>query len=229
MFRKRKASSNRGATIVAKNIDASMAAVNVTNPPLQSAVDAALADNYWRSLRYFSVYRLIIGAVFLIAFLVSGGGSLTSENPVFFLWADAAYMALALVFLIAVWRIRRVFNLQLSLQVVCDVIFLATLMYASGGANGGIAFMLVVAVAGAALVGKGRLTLFFAALATLAVLVEQFVRSLTFGASSDDFFNTGLICIGFFATALIVRMLSKRVVANEELAQQRGIELADQV
>ncbi|MDR2000473.1 MAG: PAS domain-containing protein, partial [Zoogloeaceae bacterium] len=40
---------------------------------------------------------------------------------------------------------------------------------------------------------------------------------------------TGLICIGFFATALIVRMLSKRVVANEELAQQRGIELADQV
>jgi two-component system sensor histidine kinase PilS (NtrC family) len=195
-----------------------------------TSADSALTESYWRSLQYFSVYRLVAGAVFLIAFLLSGGGAnLASQNPALFLWVDSAYLVVAFAFLLTFRRANWAFNLQLSVQVACDVAFLTVLMYASGGAKSGIAFMLVVVVAGAALVGQGRLTLFFAALATLAVLIEQTVRSFQFKAEADDFFRTGLISIGFFATALIARMLAGRVVANENLARQRGIELADQV
>jgi two-component system sensor histidine kinase PilS (NtrC family) len=199
---------------------------------LVAGIDAGsgLADSYWRSLQYFSIYRLVAAAVFLLAFLMMGGGSnLASQNPTLFLWADSAYMVVAFGFLLTLRRFSWAFNLQLSVQVACDVAFLTILMYASGGAKSGIAVMLVVVVAGAALVGQGRLTLFFAALATLAILIEQTVRLLQFDAAAEDFFRIGLISIGFFATALIARLLAGRVVANENLARQRGIELADQV
>ena len=192
--------------------------------------DEGIPDSFWRSLRYFSIYRLVVAAVFLITFLISGGKmNLASQSPTLFLWTDSAYLVISFAFLLTLQHFERAFNLQLSIQVACDVAFLAVLMYASGGARSGVAFMLVVVVAGAGLVGQGRLTLFYAALATLAVLIEQTVRSLSFNAEADDFFRTGLTSIGFFATAIIARLLARRVVANENLARQRGVELADQV
>jgi two-component system, NtrC family, sensor histidine kinase PilS len=220
------------STTVVKNIGSLIRVPSVADLVLVSgsSVEDGIADSYWRSLRYFSVYRLVVAAVFLVAFLITGGKSnLASQDATLFLWADSAYLVLAAGFLLALQRLERAFNLQLSLQVACDVVILTLLMYASGGTGSGVAFMLVVVVAAAGLVGQGRLTLFYAALATLAVLLEQVLRSLQSSTGTEDFSRTGLTCIGFFATALISRFLARRVVANEDLARQRGIELAEQV
>ena len=124
---------------------------------------------------------------------------------------------------------KRGFNLHLTLQVATDILALTLLMFASGGAKSGMAFMLLVVLAGAGLVGQGRLTLFYAALATLAVLLEQAYRVLQFGGNPEDFIRTGITSVGFFATAITARLLARRVVANEELARRRGIELAEQM
>jgi len=189
-----------------------------------------VSETFWRSLRYFSVYRLVVAAVFLAAFLLTGSSAnLASQNPDLFLWVNSVYLGAAILALVSLSHVERAFNLQLSVQVAGDILALTLLMYASGGAKSGIAFMLVVVVAGAGLVGQGRLTIFYAALATVAVLLEQWFRLLRFNAEGDDFFRTGLTSIGFFATALIARLLARRVVANENLARQRGIALADQV
>ena len=197
----------------------------------RTAADSAIADSYWKSLRYFSVYRMIAAMVFLVAFLAMGGQptGIANQNPTLFLWTDLLYVAAAFAFLFALQEFRTQFNLQLTVQVVSDVIFLTVLMYASGGAKSGIAVMLLVAVAGAALVGQGRLTLLFAAIATMAVLVEQGLRVMQFNANADDFLGVALTSVGFFATAIIAQLLARKVVANENLARQRGIELADQV
>lgn len=217
------------ATIVAKSIGSSTPVSGVAEF-LSASADAGITESHWQSLRYFSVYRLVAAAVFLMAFLMTGGtANLASQNPVVFLWMDSGYLVVAFGFLLIQQRYERRFNLQLSIQVACDVLFLTVLMYASGGAKSGFAIMLVVVVAGAALVGHGRLTLFFASLATLAVLIEQATRLLRFGAEADDFIQTGFISIGFFATATIARGLAQKVVTNERLARQRGIELADQI
>lgn len=189
-----------------------------------------VAESFWRSLRFFSLYRLVVAAVFMVGSLLTGGSAnLGSQNPWLFLWIDGLYLALSIAILFVLHRFRRAFDAQLSVQVSIDVLALMLLMYASGGAKSGIAFMLVVVVAGAGLVGQGRLTLFYAALATLAVLIEQVARMLKFGAEGEDFVRTGLTSIGFFATAVISQLLARRVVANENLARQRGAELADQV
>ena len=187
-------------------------------------------DSFWRSLHFFNLYRLGVATVFVCAILIySGSLSFGSQNPAMFATVSSAYLALALLFYVALQLFKRGFNLHLTLQVATDILALTLLMFASGGANSGISFMLLVVLAGAGLVGQGRLTLFFAALATLAVLLEQGYRVLQFGGNPEDFIRTGITSIGFFATAITARLLARRVVANEELARRRGIELADQM
>lgn len=190
---------------------------------------AVPSDSQWRSLQYFGLYRLVVAAVFVVAFKLSAGGiNLGSQDADLFEYCSYFYLLAAYGVLFALRRMRRAFDLQLSLQVVMDILALTLLMYASGGAKSGIAVMLMVAVAGAGLVGQGQLTLFYAALATLAVMLEQGYRILHFSGEGEDFFRTGLISLGFFAIAVTAQMLARRVVANEGLARQRGIELADQ-
>jgi two-component system sensor histidine kinase PilS (NtrC family) len=186
--------------------------------------------SYWRSLQYFSLYRLVIAAFFVVAFnLLGGTTTLGSQSAGQFDLIGYAYLLAAYGFLLFVRRVRRAFDFQLSVQVGTDILALTLLMYASGGAKSGIAVMLVVAVAGAGLVGQGRLTLLYASLATLAVLLEHAYRVLHFSAETEGFFRVGLISIGFFATAITAQLLARRVVANESLARRRGVELANQL
>jgi len=103
------------------------------------------------------------------------------------------------------------------------------MMFASGGQKSGIAVLLLVVVAAAGLVGQGRMTLFYAALASVAMLLEEGWRALTLESDPGDFVRTGIISIAFFGTAIIAQLLARRLVANETLARERGRELNDQL
>lgn len=184
----------------------------------------------WTSLHYFNIYRLIVASVFVLAIFIyprtSGFGS---EHLRLFVWTSIGYWLLAAFFYGALKKLRMGFNRLLSLQVMGDVLAITLMMHASGGSRSGLAVMLLVVLAGAGLVGQGRLTLFYAALATVAVLFEQSWRVLDSGADFADLVQTGILCIGFFATAVSARLLARRVIANEDLARQRGIDLANQL
>jgi two-component system sensor histidine kinase PilS (NtrC family) len=187
-------------------------------------------DPFWRSLRFFTIYRLSIAALFLVAAAAFGDTiSLGTQDARLFGRVAAVYLLLAVGFLVVLLRRPRRFNLQLSVQVAVDVAALTLMMFASGGQKSGIAMLLLVVVAGAALVGQGRMTLFYAALASVAMLLEESWRALAMEADPADFVRTGIICIAFFATAIIARLLAQRVVANETLARERGRELNDQL
>lgn len=187
-------------------------------------------EQFWRSLRYFSYYRLVVASLFFTSIKFFGGDlTVGSQSPKLFLWISTTYLVVAAVALIAQTRWRRAFNMQLTLQVTADIALLTILLYASGGVKSGIAMMLLVVLVGAGLVGQGRLVLFYAALATVSLLSEQSYRVLQHGGELGDFFRTGLTSIGFFGSAIAARLLARRVVANEELARKRGVELADQM
>jgi two-component system sensor histidine kinase PilS (NtrC family) len=196
----------------------------------RGALPAEVADSFWTSLHYFALYRLVVAAVFVSAYLLTGGSAnIGAEHGRLFLGVAFAYLAASFVFLFVLRRTRRGFNGQLSLQVLVDVVALVALMYASGGSRSGIAVMLVVVVAGAGLVGQGRLTLFYAALATIGVLGEQLLRMVGLQADGESLVRAGLLSTGFFATAIIARLLARKAVANEALARQRGAELEGQI
>jgi len=204
--------------------------VAMTTPSLFRGSQRERPQSVWTSLHYFNIYRLIVASVFLFALLFSPRtiGS-ASQNLFLSAWTSLIYWLLALFFILAPKRLKFYFNFFLLLQVATDITALTLIMYASGGGRSGLDIMLLVVLAGAGLVGQGRLTLFFAALATLAVLIEQSVRTLNFGDDATDFVQTGFICIGFFATSITARVLARRLLANEQLAYQRGVDLANQL
>jgi two-component system sensor histidine kinase PilS (NtrC family) len=196
----------------------------------EAAPDEHAPESLWRSLGYFNLFRLTAATVFLIASAVyRDTNSLFAFDQRLFLVTDVLYWLAAIAFVITHrWRWLR-FDWLLTLQVTVDILALTLLLHASGGQRGGIAIMIVVVLAGAGLVGRGRLTMFYAAMATMAVLTEQSYRTLRFGAELGEFIAVGTMSIAFFATAISAWLLAQRVLANEALARQRGIDLNNQM
>jgi len=187
------------------------------------AVDAADRARR-RALRYLNVFRLILGGLFLVAGEALGLGS---ESPRLYLVAVVGYLAavLSLGFPDAVRRLG--FERVVTLLALADIVALAAIMWVSGGYRSGMPVLMMVMLAGAGLIGEGRMVMFSAALATLAVLVENASR-LFGGGQSVEFLQVGIFCAGFFGIAAIARLLALRAQANAALAAERGVALAKQ-
>jgi two-component system sensor histidine kinase PilS (NtrC family) len=198
------------------------------SPAAGLALDS-VAESFWVSLRYFNGYRLVIGALFLTSALLPGDMlGFGRSNPRLFIAASVGYLIAAAVFHLLL-RFRRNFDAQLTAHVCADVLVTMLLVYASGGFRSGLAVMLLISIAGASLVSRGRHLLLYAALASIGVLTEQAVWVFAHGDSSSGFLPPALISIGYFATALVTNQLAQRVIANERVARQRGIDLETQL
>ena len=187
-------------------------------------------DSFWKSLTYFSLYRFCISGLLFASSLLQPF-ALSMLNPgrePFHLAVSGFYLSATILSLLVLRFYRRRFNLQLTAQVVVDVLVLTLLIHSGDGLRSGLGAMLLVTLAGAGLVGQGRLVLFYAAMATLAILLEQSYRALQLDIEMVDFFQAGLFSAGFFGVAVSARLLARRVITNEELARQRGVELRNQ-
>ncbi|MDP3537701.1 MAG: HAMP domain-containing sensor histidine kinase [Azonexus sp.] len=185
----------------------------------------------WRSFQYFNLYRLVLAGLFFLAILFPHDWT-TRLN----LLPTPALLALTTCYTVAViagllisthWQNR--FNLQLSSQMLVDTIVVSLLMYVAGGVSSGLGVLLLVSLAAASLVGRGRLVLFYAALSTLAVLLTQIYGVLYKDFDQASVVQAGFISAGFFATAILARLLGQRAMVNEDLARRRGVELDNQI
>jgi len=201
---------------------------------MQARVDlgaGGYSEAHWKSLRYFNLYRFVIsGLLFASSVLHPSPFSIFSPDPgLFHLAVTSLYLIATTFTLFGVHHYRQRFNMQLGIYVFTDVLVMTLLMHTSGGLRSGLGAMLLVTLAGAGLVGQGRLVLLYAAVATLAVLLEQSYRTLAYDFDAAGFFQAGVFCAGFFAVAISARLLARRVIANEELARQRGVDLQNQM
>jgi two-component system sensor histidine kinase PilS (NtrC family) len=191
---------------------------------------AAVPESFWVSLRYFNAYRIAIAALFFVSVLAySDLLSLGSQSVRLFAATSAVYLGAAIIYQVALTRVPRNFDTQLTVHVCTDVAATAVLMFASGGFRSGLAVMLLISIAAASLVSRGRQLLLYATLATIGVLVEQAVEVVVHGDPIGGFVPPALISIGYFATAFITNQLAQRVITNERVARQRGIDLANQL
>jgi two-component system sensor histidine kinase PilS (NtrC family) len=99
-------------------------------------------------------------------------------------------------------------------------------MFASGGISSGLGLLLLSGLAAAGLISRGRLTLFYAALASIAVLLEHTTQVLFYYGQTTQYVQAGLLSIGYFTTAWVAHTLARYLVATEQLAAQREIDLA---
>jgi two-component system sensor histidine kinase PilS (NtrC family) len=126
-------------------------------------------------------------------------------------------------------NLHDLFNVQLSAHLALDIVAITLLMYASGGIRSGLGVMLLIAITGAALVAPRRLAILYAALAAIALLLEQTYWMLRFDAPEVNYLQPALLAIGGFAGAGMVSWLAQRVAANESLARERGRALETQL
>jgi two-component system sensor histidine kinase PilS (NtrC family) len=184
------------------------------------------SDSYWRSLFLFNGYRFIV-ALLLLSVTAIFGRQLTFGSLDFelFVYAAAAYVMFSLVCFLVIAS-RRLFHVQLGVQVGADVVFIAILVYASGGISSGLGLLLLSGLAAAGLISRGRLTLFYAALASIAVLLEHTLQVLFHNGQTTQYVQAGLLSIGYFTTAWVAHTLAKYLVATEQLVAQREIDLA---
>ncbi len=185
----------------------------------------------WRSFSYFNGYRLLLGGFFALMLLfpaewVTRYGLLPSSGLLAVLLAYIAVVSAGLV-LSRYWQQH--FNAQLSAQVVLDVLLISVLMYVAGGVGSGLGLILLISLAAASLVGRGRLVLFYAALATFAALLTQSFGILRGVFDPASIVQAGFISAAYFATAILARLLGQRVMVNEDLARRRGVALENQI
>ena len=184
-------------------------------------------DSYWRSLFFFNGYRIVV-ALLLFGVTQIFGDRLAfgSADLNLFVYVSAAYVTLSgLCFLAIAWRHH--FHLQLGIQVSADILIIVVLMFASGGISSGLGLLLLSGLAAAGLISRGRLTLFYAALASIAVLLEQTVQVLFHFGPTTQYVQAGLLSIGYFTTAWVAHRLADYLVATEQIAAQREVDLAN--
>ena len=185
-------------------------------------------DKYWRPLFYLNIYRLTIAGLLLLSWAVMQKNPSWAEyNTSLFLIAASGYLLSGSTF-VAMTKIRKPrFNRQLTVGVISDIAFITSIMYASGGVRSGFGLLLVIAITAASLVSQGRLAIFYAALATIAILLEQTWQLLTWEEPYQDYTHAVMLSLSFFATAWLAHSLAQRSQESEALASQRGIDLAN--
>ncbi|MGZ8228142.1 MAG: sensor histidine kinase [Burkholderiales bacterium] len=192
-----------------------------------TSADPRASNALWRSLYYFNIYR-VSAALLLLVTAAAWSSTLQfgSRDYALFFLVTAAQCLFGLFCFILI-RIRWRFDAQLTLQVFADIAATSLLTYASHGITSGLGLLLLTTLAAAGLVARGRLTLFYAALASISVLLEHTYEVLRFDAPVALFAQAGLLAAAYFAIAWLAHALAKYAVASEELAAQREIDLAN--
>ena len=188
------------------------------------ALSAATRETFWRSLQTLNGTRVVIALVLLVYLSVDQAGHGARGADPLYGRVCVAYLLLALGFALTTLYVRRRFLLQLMAQIVCDLALISLLYLAAGGARSGLAILYLFPLAGVAILAPLLLALFCAALVTLFVLGESIYRTLLLDGETA-LLQAGLYCAAFFAAVLVVNRMAARLIGQEELALQRGVEI----
>lgn len=181
---------------------------------------------YWRPLYFFNLYRVMLGS-FLVFLAGTFGTSLSlgNRNWELFFATSLLYTALAALSLVPIKLRRPRFNWQLALLVGVDIVALSVLSYTSGGIQSSLGLLLLVSLAAAGMISRGRITLFFAALGSIATLLEHSYAVAYANADVAQYMQVGLLCMSYFAVAWMAHTLAKYAMDSQQLAQRRGHDL----
>ena len=197
--------------------------------PITSTLEIPFSPASWQALRILTFYRAILaGLLTVLYFALQDSNPFNAQDHQLFTVTLATY----LVFAIAAGFSTRLhwpgYQFQALIQILTDIAAIALLMHAAGGATSALGVLLVIAVAAGALILPGRPAYLFASVATLILLFETGLASLSLEkAGAGDITRAGLLGLVLFAAAGLAHVLAIRIRDSEALAQQRGIDLAN--
>ncbi|MFD2113127.1 sensor histidine kinase [Thiorhodococcus fuscus] len=203
------------------------------SPPLETDKNRAEAPQparypNWAALRWLFLFRLIVLIGLILDFSPRNQGASPLQPDTQWAWNIlVAYAILVLLSGLGLSVRRPRPASQVEIVVFTDILVFTLLMHAGGGISSGLGILLAVAVAAGSLLLEGRLSLLFAALASISVITQQIYALLADTGQSISFTHAGLLGLLFFAVALLAHLLYRRVRSAEELAARRQVDLDD--
>ena len=179
-----------------------------------------------RILRLYNLYRVAIGII-LVLLVSSDLDRELLDLAHAELFQAGSWLYLALNALIALLIRSPKHPAQVFSLALVDIILLSALFYSAGGTPSGIGTLLIVSVAIANILLRGRIGLLIAAMAAIGLIYLTFYLSLNRPAASAQFVQAGAFGALCFAAALFVQGLTRRVQASEVLAAQRAADVAN--
>lgn len=180
--------------------------------------------NPYYLLRVYTYYRALLGSLLLLLF--QNDIALTvlgSEKPELFFYTASCYTLLNIVTLLVMWRVKtlpsqgRLFSL-----LGADIIAIGLMIYSSGGISNGLAYLMLVAVAAAGTLLKGRLVLFYAACACLIVIGESFLRFFSDQLDTHTLFSAASLSSLIFIIAIIFQHLTRKIISSAKDAEKQA-------
>ncbi len=141
--------------------------------PNSGTPEATLSEQFWHSLFYFNVYRIMVVVVIILITWMVLDPVLGSHNPKLFFYAALIYLfCTGISMLLVLIRLPR-FNWQIAIQICSDVMFITILVHFSGGIlQSGLGLLLLASLAAAGLISRGKLVLFYASIASIGILLN---------------------------------------------------------
>lgn len=195
------------------------------SPPSQDQLQDILT---WRPLRLLNYYRLFLSVIFLLFFIIGFTGQILGvQQPSLFFWACLLYASISLSFIYATYTRSPEFKSQVGIQAIVDIISITILMHASGGIESGMGMLLIVNVTASSIFLSKQKAYFVAALASIAVLSEQYYSNAFIFTEIINYPKAGILGLLLFSSAIIASTISTRSRESQVLASQTTAELAD--
>lgn len=177
----------------------------------------------WYALRLLNHFRLFLLTLFTVTFyLAEGFEVLGSRDPAVYRYTLLIWGVLAAGFYTAIKLQRPNLEIQLNLQVYCDIVCIIALMYASGGVQSYIGVLLLLHIALIANFMRPRYVLLFAAITTAFAFAEELFASFVAGRSVAQLTETAMLGITLFGVAIITSLLlHRRPESDSPIAIQR--------
>jgi two-component system sensor histidine kinase PilS (NtrC family) len=189
---------------------------------------AAGDETAWRTLVIFTAYRVVLALALSGAYAFYNAiFQLGTQQPGIAVPILVAYVVFSALLVVPALLREPGIPAQVTGAVFIDVLAIMALMHTSGGIRSGLGVSLLITLAAAGLITRGRLAFFHAAVAALALLFEQAFQVWRFDAPPSDFVQSGLTSMALFATAGLGWTLARYARTSETIAQQRTIDLAN--
>jgi two-component system sensor histidine kinase PilS (NtrC family) len=200
------------------------------SPPIEEVrAPMSQSESARRILWIVGIYRAVCGAALLGTALLLDLKVLGISTPNLFLTYATLYFIFGLTTFWIVQRETLPFTLPtlVSTLLTGDILCIALVMVAGGSTGGSLPILLFPQLAASGWLLRTQTAFFHAAIASFILLGLDVWRMLQGQVSGAQPFQTGLIGFGYFATIGIAVALGRYTKASEELATQRGIDVAN--
>jgi two-component system sensor histidine kinase PilS (NtrC family) len=197
-------------------------------PVNAASAPSAPTDLAWRVIGLLNLYRLLVPLVLITVQALAGPQwALLATRPRLFLSSCIAYLTAGVLLIIArrlEWSSLRIVAL---VNAGVDAAAIGLILYASGGVSSGLGILLVLPVGAMAVLADHRDAFLLAAVAAIAVLVQQIFVNISDGAPTTDYTTAGVLGAVLFLIALSAWPIANRLRESEALVRRQEVDLAN--